>query len=494
VAYMEPVFRPDGSTIAINDPAVSQIGGPMSSHRAVGTMTAYYLRDGNPAWKSAIEKMIGRLSDLATYRENYAYFPGGSLVPNGKFPSSAAMPTGIMAEENSGRMIQGLAQYYRATGYEPALLLAGKLANYLRHQAQYYEPDGAWLFSPQEKSWIKNSWNVEQLVHGGHGHGHGIGLVAALEYGLAANDRETIEFVRSAYEWAKANGSPSIGFFPEWFLPHYDRCETDTIADMLSLALKMSAAGIADYWDDADRWIRNHFSESQLTSADWVYRLAERSPRKPVAWNETGDHVPERNIGAFAGWSTANDFTVESPQHPRSIQHCCTGNSARTMYYIWEHIVDYEDGRLRLNLLLNRPSEWADVYSHIPHEGRVELKVKKPLRAVLVRAPEWVRPHSPAVAATVRRKPVPFTWERRYLNLGSARPGDLLTITVPISTRMASETIGNVPYNLEFKGNTVVNIDPPGKNGPLYRRRQFLASNAPLREVDRFVPQQPINW
>jgi len=466
----------------------------MSSHRALGTMTVYYLRDGNPVWKSAIEKMIGRLSALAVYRDNCAYFPGGSLVPNGKFPPSAMMPTGIMAEENSGRIIQGLAQYYRATGYEPALRLADKLANYLRYQAQYYEPDGTWLFSPQEKSWIKNSWNVEQLVHGGHGHGHGIGLVSVLEYGLAANDRETIEFVRSGYEWVKANSSPSIGFFPEWFLPHYDRCETDTIADMLALALKMSAAGVADYWDDADRWIRNHFSESQLTSADWVYRLAERSTRKQVAWNETGDHVPERNIGAFAGWSTANDFTVESPQHPRSIQHCCTGNSARTMYYIWEHSVGYDDGTLRVNLLLNRASEWADVYSHIPYQGRVELKVKKPLRTVLVRVPEWVPSRSAKVTTKVRQKPIPFTWEGRYLNLGNARPGELIVITVPMSKRRVNETIGNVACNLEFKGNTVVSIDPPGRNEPLYQRPQYLASKAPLREIDRFVPKHPINW
>ena len=211
--------------------------------------------------------------------------------------------------------------------------------------------------------------------------------------------RNMIEFVRSGYEWAKANSSPLVGFFPEVFVPDYDRCEADTIADMVAMALKLSVAGAGDYWDDADRWTRNHFTESQLTSADWVYRLAERSPRKPVAWNETGDHVPERNIGAFAGWSTGNDFNVESPDHPFSIQHCCTGNSSRTLYYIWEHIVDYDQGKLRVNLLLNRASAWADIYSHIPYEGKVEVKVKKPLESVLVRVPEWVEGNSPQVVA-----------------------------------------------------------------------------------------------
>jgi hypothetical protein len=493
-AYEEPVWKADGSTVAMNDPAVTQIGSVESSHRAIATMTVYYLRDKNPMWKAAIEKMILRLSDLAVDRGDYAYFPAGSFLPGGKYGPDAPMPTGIMGEELSGRIIQGLAQYYQATGFEPGLHLAGKLMNYLRYHAQYYEPGGAWLFSPIEKQWEK-SWNVGDLVHGGHGHGHGIGLISALEYGLAANDKGTIEFVRGAYEWAKANySSPSIGFFPEWFMPHFDACETDTIADLLGMALKMSAAEVADYWDDADRWTRNHFTESQITSTDWINRLAERSPKKPVAWNETGDHVAERSVGAFAGWSTANDFGVETPRHPRSIQHCCTGNSSRTMYYVWQHILTYDQGRLRVNLLLNRASDWADIYSFIPYQGKVEVKVKRPLSAVLVRVPEWVSANHPEVAVMTPAGNRQFAWEGRYLNLGSASPGEVLTVTFPISTRTTTETIGNVLYTLEIKGNTVISIDPPGKNGPLYERAYFRAAEAPTRKVERFVPEELIKW
>ncbi len=158
-AYEEPVWKADGGAIAMNDPAVTQLGSVMSSHRAIATMTVYYLRDKNPMWKAAIEKMILRLSNLAVDRGDYAYFPAGSFLPGGKYAPNAPMPTGIMGEELSGRIIQGLAQYYQATGFEPALRLAGKLMNFLRYHAQYYEPGGAWLFSPIEKQWEK-SWNV----------------------------------------------------------------------------------------------------------------------------------------------------------------------------------------------------------------------------------------------------------------------------------------------------------------------------------------------
>ena len=30
---------------------------------------------------------------------------------------------------------------------------------------------------------------------------------------------------------------------------------------------------MGDYWDDADRWIRNQFAEGQLLRADWAYRI-----------------------------------------------------------------------------------------------------------------------------------------------------------------------------------------------------------------------------
>ncbi len=494
-AYEEPVWTADGKPIAMNDPAVTQLGSVEFTHRAIATMTVYYLRTGNPLWKAATEKMITRLSELVIDRGDYAYFPAGSFMPGGKYPLDAPMPIGIMAEELSGRIIQGLAQYYRATGFKPALQLAGKLTEYLRHHAQYYEPSGEWIFSETEKSWERKSWPVDSLVHGGHGHGHGIGLVAALEYGIAAKDKGTIDFVMAAYEWAKAHySSTTIGFFPEWFMPNYDACETDTIADMLALALKMSSEGVADYWDDADRWTRNHFTESQITDPEWIHKLADRSPRKAVAWNETADHVAERSIGAFAGWSTANDFGVQTPQHPRSIQHCCTGNSARTMYYIWQNILTYDAGRLQINLLLNRASSWVDVCSYIPYQGKVEIVVKKPLNAVLLRVPEWLNPNDPDVTASTAKGHRQFTWEGRYLNLGSAVPGEMLTVTFPISTRHVTETIGKIACTLEIKGNTVVAIDPPGKNGPLYERAYFRGSEAPMRKVERFVPDDPIKW
>ena len=37
------------------------------------------------------------------------------------------------------------------------------------------------------------------------------------------------------------------------------------------------------------------------------------------------------------------------------------------------------DGELSVNLLISRPSPWADVESHIPYTGRVDVKIKQAL-------------------------------------------------------------------------------------------------------------------
>jgi hypothetical protein len=67
-------------------------------------------------------------------------------------------------------------------------------------------------------------------------------------------------------------------------------------------------------------------------------------------------------------------------------------------------------------------------------------------------------------------------------------------MTFPIAERTVKETIGDVPYTLTIKGNTVTTIDPPGKVGPLYQRACYRANRAPLRKVSRFVPDETIVW
>ena len=148
----------------------------------------------------------------------------------------------------------------------------------------------------------------------------------------------------------------------------------------------------------------------------------------------------------------------------------------------------------RVNLLLNRASAWADVYSFIPYEGRVNVKMKKPCQRVLVRVPEWVESGNPQVEGKVNGSPRELAWEGRYVNFGAMKPGDSVDLAFPITTRTVQETIGAVRYTLEIKGSTVVSIDPRGNYGALYNRQQYKTDQVSWRKVQRFVPEDPPSW
>ena len=54
--------------------------------------------------------------------------------------------------------------------------------------------------------------------------------------------------------------------------------------------------------------------------------------------------------------------------------------------------------------------------------------------------------------------------------------------------------IGDTDYTLVIKGNTVVSIDPPGINGPLYQRSHCRENHTPWISRSRFLSEENIVW
>ena len=483
--YCDPIWTPEGSRTQKADKSVTQFTNGSYCARSFSTMMVYYLRDKNPMWKEAGERMTNRLRELAVDKGDYAYLPVGSFEPNAKIGPGAEMPPGPSAGDLwDMRPIQGLAQYYKVTGYEPAVEFAGKLARFFRNHAAYYAPDGAFIDAPDKP--------------GGHAHTHALGLLSMLEYATAVNDREFMEFVSASYNWAKSQNSAYqvsslVGWFPEVYEPNHLNGEACTIGDMIGIAVKLTEAGVGDYWDDVDRWVRNQFAEQQLNDAivGPLRRFIANAPRKPVAWNQTADRVIERTIGGFNYCPGANNWATPELA---AVEHCCTGNCTRAIYYVWEYMVEHKGDELRVNLLLNRASQWADVHSYVPYEGRVDVKMKKACGKVVVRAPEWVKSGSPEMKCEVSGVSRKLHWEGRYVSVGAGNAGERISVRFPIAERTASERIGRVTYKLVLKGNTVVSMDPPGEYVPLYQDRAKYRKEVRWRKAERFVPSEEILW
>lgn len=459
----------------IDDAVLHAVGG---SSRIWEGMMLYYLRDGNPMWKEIMIKATRNMIDHIVDMGDWAYFG-----------SSEEVPVGFDAAD--GWRAEALVRIYKTFGYRPALEWGGKYIKYLREHSGNFYADGRFKGSRPKPGFHDPG--------GGHFHNHTNCLLAFLDYALVARDHDLLQFVKNSYEYAKskeAYSSSLIGFFPEFIC--YDFAQSDgfnsegcPIADMIALALNLSAEGIGDYWDDADRWLHNHFSESQLTTGkgELMGKFAQSCPKTAAQEYETADRVTERNIGTFAGWPGVNEWADET-----GIQHCCTGNCARTIYYAWKNILHYKDGELRVNLLLNRASPWVDIHSHIPYEGQVDLKLKRGCQEISVRLPEWIKCNRDEVQCTVNGNPRRFCWEGRYMNLGEARRGDLVKVRFPIHERIVVERIGYRDYTFAIKGNTAVSVAPPGRLCPLYQREYYRSGKAKWHRVTRFVSEEQIQW
>ncbi len=287
----------------------------------------------------------------------------------------------------------------------------------------------------------------------------------------------------ACYRWAREMGDPLTGFYPEC-MPGSDcylkrggdnTVEICEVADMVVLALKLTQAGLGDYWDDVDRWTRNMLSEGQfcrervLESVPGSYFNAEPQQEDPYAVRE---NVRERSVGSFFGWMRANDgIRVDSTpdgkrMSPKNIMHCCTGNGSRTLYYIWDSIVTEEGKDVRVNLLLNRASSWLDVESYLPVDGKVVLRIKEGCD-VRVRLPEWTDPGSWAVS--VQGRTLKVRAEGPWLALTGLESGEEVTLSFPLPTRVVHKVLGGYPYKLTLRGSNVIAIDPPGSAYPLYQ-------------------------
>ncbi len=451
---------------------------PYDDGRLLGAMSIYHLLTGERVWAETSEKVVQGMIGRAIDKGDYAYFSDKLFDIGHEIDTSASMPDGGTAS-CAGWAMHGLSQFYRTTGYEPACDLATKLARGLKDHANWYNSDGSWV--------LENP----------HFHHHTLPLLAMADHAMATDDTQLLAFAEQGYLFGRGWGQPLLGYFPEAIVKEYsyadqwgNTSELCEVADMIALGVKLSVSGVGDYWDDVDRWTRNLFAEGQLCQCDWIDRLAQDQPRSAIDTRyQTDDRVAQRNLGAFAGFPWANDWY--RPEKGSGISHCCTGNSTRTICFVWQNILSHSGGKLCVNLLMNRVSPWADVNSHIPYIGQVDVHIKEAVE-LLLRIPEWVKPNQ--VRVTVNDTMRSVRYDGRYAEVGHVKPSDQVSMTFPIEEHMEKIFVEKERYRVVRRGNEVVCIDPPGRYHPLYQRAHYRQDNTRWHKVSRFVSDQQIEW
>ena len=458
--------------------------------RMMLAMMAWHQRDNDPIWLDRIQKMAKGLGKVAVYAEDRAFYPDGGVAfdfsylkqsgwKNQTEPSSERQGAEGTVKFYNANQIRALARWHQLSGDKEALELARKLANFVLKPSLWEEGALEDLVGPERAQWQ------------GHFHGHITTFMGLLWYALTTNNVRLTEFVRSGYEYSRNFGIARIGWFPCWIGPnpigHKLACESCGTADMVALAVKLSTAGVADYWDDVDGYVRNTLVEQQYADVGLTKAATKQGDADWTWW-----------LGAFCGAGDLSGLNTNAAA-------CCTGNSTQALYYAWDSIVRYEDGTAQVNLLLNRASPWLDVDSYLPYEGKVVLK-NKTARTVAVRIPSWVDPA--ALTCQVSGKDTSPFWVGRYLVLDRLGEQDEVTIEFPIVEERVTYTVPagewcrggpmlpRRQYLCSFRGSTLVDISPRDENPtyPIYLRSHYASGRVPMMQVTRHIAPSTIRW
>ncbi len=445
------------------------------------------------AWLTLAQRAVSRLNEAAVTYLDGAWIVTSNNIPDDGFSSREAAldvlrklpetlskskythPQGYSASGDTWTL-QGLCAIYRETRNPEALNLARRIAHYLKDYANIVAPDGRFL--------------AEVPPGAVHWHHSFQAALSCAEYGLVSGEQEFLEFAHTTYKHAMTFCNRVVGFAPEYCYGRFprdqneDNIEACCCADLILMALWLSVSDIADYWDDVDRYIRNHISTLQLTSTSWFYNLPYN--RGNYQWPDPSvEAVISPFTGQFGGWATANEWL--NPRYGPGIMTCCVGNCTRAFYYVLSRMMDCSEETLRIHLLLNAANHWAEIMSYQPYAGRCDIVPKTEYDHILVRMPEWIPKNADGVIVFRNNKQIPLSWRGRYIDVGPGEPNQPISIQFPITVQEFMSEIGRHPYTLTVKGNTVVSIDPKGDRIPLYQREKYMLPEAPMVSVNRFI-------
>lgn len=458
----------------------------LTSGRIIEASGMYHQLTGDDQWKRLAQDAVVGLAKLAVKRDGCAFFHKATFVPGDSAPGvDIPFPPPAIHHQQIWTSLGAIA-CYRMTGFEPAVELGYQLARFFSQgHSQFIGPAGEF----RANHVLDRPPNANDIIHF---HTNSLLRIMLLQAGVAKGDREMIDLARAGYEFGKQHGETSMGFFPEMLNVKPDAygntCELCCAADMTTLALLQSTSGVADCWDDVDRWVRNVLCEAQLRDIDWVPRLSAASAGRgehkyPYA---STDRVAERMRGLWAGWLAPNDW-LGNDQYGGVA--CCWGNTGIALSRVFREMISFDASRKRLtvHLLANRASKWADIDSHIPNRGRVVVRCKFEGELAL-RLPAWAS----KVEATLDDKPVTSRMEGRYVIVQGVRPGSRVVLDMPIAEEQRTVTIAAKQYKLTIRGHDVVDIDPPGKWRPIFARPNLRTQEAATRVVQRFVPDETV--
>jgi hypothetical protein len=424
-----------------------------SQRGALMAWTTRYLALNDQEALQRANRLVHALYKTAVWEGDTCWYPA-SFLPDGGWIDRNP-PIGRMTDLLIGaQIVFPLARLAGATGNSEALQLAKGLIRFHRERSGAFTEEG------------QMTDKAGRYLHSTTGF-----LLGTLKYGVVTGRGEMVDWVEAAYKHIREMGT-DFGFFPH--RTHgKDRWQGDLCAtqDMIEIALLLGGNRDHIYFADAERFGRNHLLESQILNLDWVEQGQEAAFCQEVWGSQhppegvTTDAVAQRALGGFAGWTRFND--AFDPANPRLMQRC-NGAGARALYDLWHYAVTRTESAVMVHQHFSRDSRWASVTSFVPQAGRVEVLMKT--RGVLaVRVPPHMNDQQIQVHVNAAR-PRHEVLRGGYAWVEALQLGDVVTVEWPLEERATFYTMNEERLLANWRGDTVMRMDPAGTLTPLYRR------------------------
>lgn len=453
----------DGLTHRQVNPWTPDEAGMFDQGRTLGALVSWYMATRDKKLLQTGDRFVQGLWDIKIHAtqpdkgysfcfQPYAAYSRG--IWNAKEPAEPTCYGG-------GCEIYPLVKYAQITGNERALELAGKLVNFIVYESRVFAEDG--VFRPKVMA-----------NETGHLHSKTLTVLGVLKYAVFQGRKDLVAWAKGAYDFSLTAGT-RFGWFPEGIgLTEADSTpwsETCCTVDIIELAMLLARNGYPECWNDAERFTRNYLMEAQLTDTSWLAAGGKKRPKDTRLQRYT--NAPDMMLGGFVGRALPHDFIGDG-----HMMACCCGAGARAIYQVWDHAIDFTDGKLRVNLLVNRRSPWAEVQSWLPHQGKV-LVTNAKAESASIRLPDYVRQEE--VKAHKNGKPSAARAKRGWVELTGLKPGDEVCVEWPLRTVRRRESILKWKFEVTWRGDTVVAISPAGEKVPMYQRDHMKPPSASMR-------------
>ena len=406
-------------------------------------------------------KLTKALKDISIKREGYAYFPTVEYMP-GEWPRGdwEILGFGTDPANTNGRLLFGLTKTWELLGDYNARDIAGAFARHVMHHSSAYLPDGGFATGMEFRE--------------GHFHSRAVTMLGIIRYGYSLGDANALSWGKKVFDKACTYGT-SFGWFPERLVEKRAHgCETCAIVDMMEAAIWLAKSGWPEYWEIAERFLRNHLLESQFVSLEGLE--VSDGNMNDSEWETTRD-VARRSVGGFAGWSQPNDL-FSKVMHNWDLYTCCSAQGVRGLFNAWTNAVTSDDDSISVNLLINHISSDALIKSWLPYEGKVEVTPSRSSN-IRIRVPSWVDKQS--LRASVNSKPAEISFlSPAFLQLTDISAGDCITFEFPLRETTTRENVLGITYEAEWSGDTVMRMSPSGERVPLYRRQKLSGKTVPM--------------